>query len=364
MKIVILIIIITESLELRVRSRNDINDIDTYLVDKNDRVIDNFLNKEKKNDLEERINQMKSVSELKIEKDMMNDISEVIDEYLKGGSVFSIEYKEEEKKNNCNDIYTPKNVNEKKIKDLIKSESKIKKEEKPIESKKKKKAPIDIKKSKNTNKKDNEEKIIKKNRGKDSNPKNEKEALKQPEENNVNQPIEKELNQPEEKDENESIENKKEPIHENRNNQEELPVKENQDDDNNRGNLDDNEQLQQNNNTISTPSIQTSNPNTSYIIQSNHTRTTQQSDSSNSSLPMITISPNCTELSTSSSRSQLTHALESQKDQIINLRQKLISLYLRKKKTLHEPPLFTSSELNNPSTFLSSSSIKSQYEDE
>ena len=80
MKIVILIIIIQLSLELRVRSRNDINDIDTYLVDKNDRVIDNFLNKEKKNDLEERINQMKSVSELKIEKDMMNDISEVIDE--------------------------------------------------------------------------------------------------------------------------------------------------------------------------------------------------------------------------------------------------------------------------------------------
>ena len=347
------------SLELRVRSRNDINDIDTYLVDKNDRVIDNFLNKEKKNDLAERINQMKSV----IEKDMMNDIGEVIDEYLKGGSVFSIEYKEEEKKNNCNDTYTPKTVNEKKIKDLIKSESKKKEEEKPIESKKKKKVPIDIKKSKNANKKDNEETILKKDRGKD-NPKNEKEVLKQPEENNLRQPIEKELNPPEEKEGKESVDNKKDTINDNRNNQEQLPVKEVQDDDNNRGNLNDNEQLQQNNNTISTPSIETSNPNTSYIIQSNHTRTTQKSEPSTSSLPMITISPNCTELSTSSSRSQLTHALENQKDQIINLRQKLISLYLRKKKTLHEPPLFTSSELNNPSTFLSSSSIKSRYEDE
>ena len=78
-------------LGLRVRSRNDINDIDSYLVDRNDRVIDNFLNKEKKNDLAERINQMKSVSEVKIEKDMMNDIGEVINEYLKGGSVFSID---------------------------------------------------------------------------------------------------------------------------------------------------------------------------------------------------------------------------------------------------------------------------------
>ena len=47
MKIFILIILFTLYLGLRVRSRNDINDIDSYLVDRNDRVIDNFLNKEK-----------------------------------------------------------------------------------------------------------------------------------------------------------------------------------------------------------------------------------------------------------------------------------------------------------------------------
>lgn len=298
-------------LGLRVRSRNDINDIDSYLVDRNDRVIDNFLNKEKKNDLAERINQMKSVSEVKIEKDMMNDIGEVINEYLKGGSVFSIEYKEEDKKNNCNDTYIPKTMNEKKIEN---------------------------KKPKDNSKKGNEENIIKKEKGKDY-PKKEKQVVKQPEVNNIGQPIEKELKQPEQKEEKNL----------NEDNQEDFPVKENE---------------EENNSTVPPSSIETSTPNTPSINQSNQTITTPNLNSSISSLPTITISPNCTELSTSSSRSQLTHALESQKDQIKNLRQKLISLYLRKKKTLHEPPLFTSSELNNPSTFLPSSSIKSQYEDE
>ena len=335
-------------LGLRVRSRNDINDIDSYLVDRNDRVIDNFLNKEKKNDLAERINQMKSVSEVKIEKDMMNDIGEVINEYLKGGSVFSIEYKEEDKKNNCNDTYIPKTMNEKKIKDLIKAESKKKKEEKTIENKKKKEEKqIENKKPKDNSKIGNEENIIKKEKGKDY-PKKEKQVVKQPEVNNIGQPIEKELKQPEQKEE------------------KNFPVKENEEENNNNGNLNDTEQmeLQHTNSTVPPSSIETSTPNTPSINQSNQTITTPNLNSSISSLPTITISPNCTELSTSSSRSQLTHALESQKDQIKNLRQKLISLYLRKKKTLHQPPLFTSSELNNPSTFLPSSSIKSQYEDE
>ena len=325
-------------LGLRVRSRNDINDIDSYLVDRNDRVIDNFLNKEKKNDLAERINQMKSVSEVKIEKDMMNDIGEVINEYLKGGSVFSIEYKEEDKKNNCNDTYIPKTMNEKKI---------------------------EKKKPKDNNKKGNEENIIKKEKGKDY-PKKEKQVVKQPEVNNIGQPIEKELKQPEQKEEKNLNEDNKETFNDNKNNQEDFPVKENEEENNNNGNLNDTEQmeLQHTNSTVPPSSIETSTPNTPSINQSNQTITTPNLNSSISSLPTITISPNCTELSTSSSRSQLTHALESQKDQIKNLRQKLISLYLRKKKTLHEPPLFTSSELNNPSTFLPSSSIKSQYEDE
>ena len=325
-------------LGLRVRSRNDINDIDSYLVDRNDRVIDNFLNKEKKNDLAERINQMKSVSEVKIEKDMMNDIGEVINEYLKGGSVFSIEYKEEDKKNNCNDTYIPKTMNEKKIEN---------------------------KKPKDNSKKGNEENIIKKEKGKDY-PKKEKQVVKQPEVNNIGQPIEKELKQPEQKEEKNLNEDNKETFNDNKNNQEDFPVKENEEENNNNGNLNDTEQmeLQHTNSTVAPSSIETSTPNTPSINQSNQTITTPNLNSSISSLPTITISPNCTELSTSSSRSQLTHALESQKDQIKNLRQKLISLYLKKKKTLHEPPLFTSSELNNPSTFLPSSSIKSQYEDE
>ena len=325
-------------LGLRVRSRNDVNDIDSYLVDRNDRVIDNFLNKEKKNDLAERINQMKSVSEVKIEKDMMNDIGEVINEYLKGGSVFSIEYKEEDKKNNCNDTYIPKTMNEKKKEN---------------------------KKPKDNSKKGNEENIIKKEKGKDY-PKKEKQVVKQPEVNNIGQPIEKELKQPEQKEEKNLNEDNKETFNDNKNNQEDFPVKENEEKNNNNGNLNDTEQmeLQHTNSTVPPSSIETSTPNTPSINQSNQTITTPNLNSSISSLPTITISPNCTELSTSSSRSQLTHALESQKDQIKNLRQKLISLYLRKKKTLHEPPLFTSSELNNPSTFLPSSSIKSQYEDE
>ena len=325
-------------LGLRVRSRNDINDIDSYLVDRNDRVIDNFLNKEKKNDLAERINQMKSVSEVKIEKDMMNDIGEVINEYLKGGSVFSIEYKEEEEKNHCNDTYIPKTMNEKKKEN---------------------------KKPKDNSKKGNEENIIKKEKGKDY-PKKEKQVVKQPEVNNIGQPIEKELKQPEQKEEKNLNEDNKETFNDNKNNQEDFPVKENEEENNNNGNLNDTEQmeLQHTNSTVPPSSIETSTPNTPSINQSNQTITTPNLNSSISSLPTITISPNCTELSTSSSRSQLTHALESQKDQIKNLRQKLISLYLRKKKTLHEPPLFTSSELNNPSTFLPSSSIKSQYEDE
>ena len=209
------------------------------------------------------------------------------------------------------------------------------------------------------------EKTCKKEKGKDY-PKKEKQVVKQPEVNNIGQPIEKELKQPEQKEEKNLNEDNKETFNDNKNNQEDFPVKENEEENNNNGNLNDTEQmeLQHTNSTVPPSSIETSTPNTPSINQSNQTITTQNLNSSISSLPTITISPNCTELSTSSSRSQLTHALESQKDQIKNLRQKLISLYLRKKKTLHEPPLFTSSELNNPSTFLPSSSIKSQYEDE